>query len=212
MDDVKRDFNKVAATWDENPGRLKLANDVADAIIAGIPLTREMDVLDFGCGTGLLTLRLQPLVRSVTGVDSSRGMLDMLDAKVRTLGVANVSTKLRDLDQGDRLNGSYDLVTTSMTFHHVKDVAKLLQTFHGVTRPGGWVAVADLDLEEGRFHDDHTGVFHHGFDRSVLQQALSGAGYGEVQATTAARIVKESAAGGSREFTVFLITGRRMPG
>ncbi len=63
----KRDFDKAAPTWDQEPQRVKLASDVARAIAETAHPDRGMDVLDFGCGTGLLTLQLQPLVRSITG-------------------------------------------------------------------------------------------------------------------------------------------------
>ncbi len=52
-----------------------------------------MDILDFGCGTGLLTLHFQPLARSVTGLDSSPGMLDALKAKIRDQNLANVKAR-----------------------------------------------------------------------------------------------------------------------
>jgi len=67
----RRDFDKEAAKWDENPGRVKLANEVADSIIREAAPSAGMDALDFGCGTGLVTLRIQPLVGSITGADSS---------------------------------------------------------------------------------------------------------------------------------------------
>ncbi len=72
-----RDFDKEAALWDENPGRVKVAKDVAAAILQNVTITADMRALDFGCGTGLVTLQLQPLVKSITGMDSSRGMLDI---------------------------------------------------------------------------------------------------------------------------------------
>ncbi|MBS1128952.1 MAG: Methyltransferase type 11, partial [Nitrospirae bacterium] len=68
----RKDFDKEAAQWDANPGRVKLAQDVADAMIREVSPAKGQDALDFGCGTGLVTLKLQPLVRSITGVDSSR--------------------------------------------------------------------------------------------------------------------------------------------
>jgi len=71
MTSEKRDFSQAAATWDENPGRVKLARDIADSMIKNLTITSDMNVMDFGCGTGLLTVQLQPLVRSITGVDSS---------------------------------------------------------------------------------------------------------------------------------------------
>ncbi len=80
MNDEKRDFNKEAATWDE-PRRERMNRDIASAIEAEIPLRRDMNVLDFGCGTGLLTMCLQPQVASVTCIDSSRGMLDILEKR-----------------------------------------------------------------------------------------------------------------------------------
>ena len=70
MEREKRDFDRAAGSWDEEPGRVRLANDVAAAILDDVPLAKDMDVLDYGCGTGLITLRLQPYVRFITGVDT----------------------------------------------------------------------------------------------------------------------------------------------
>jgi 2-polyprenyl-3-methyl-5-hydroxy-6-metoxy-1,4-benzoquinol methylase len=49
-------FDQVAGSWDEDPGRVALARAVAEQIRQQVPLMPQMDVLDFGCGTGLLTL------------------------------------------------------------------------------------------------------------------------------------------------------------
>ncbi len=57
----KRDFDKEAARWDST-GRIRLAEDIMVALTGQLPLDRSMHVLDFGCGTGLLALRLAPLV------------------------------------------------------------------------------------------------------------------------------------------------------
>jgi precorrin-6B methylase 2 len=57
MSSEKRDFDKEAAAWDEQPARVQLAGDVAAAIVRQVTLRTDMDVLDFGCGTGLLTLQ-----------------------------------------------------------------------------------------------------------------------------------------------------------
>ena len=87
----KHDFDKEAAVWMSIPYESALANDVCTAISENTPLNTSMNALDFGCGTGLLTLRLAPLVRSITGMDSSRGMLDVLRAKIAKQNLANVS-------------------------------------------------------------------------------------------------------------------------
>jgi len=207
----KRDFDKAAASWDENPGRVRLSYDIARAVSERIVLTPDMDVMDFGCGTGLLTFRLQPLVRSVTGVDSSQGMLDVFKAKAAELGLNNVGAQLADLDRGDVLTGHYDLVLCNMTLHHIKEIEPLFVQFHQVTVPGGYLCVADLDLEGGRFHEDGTGVFHAGFDREALRKIFAKAGFDDVRDTRAAEVAKPGVDGETRRFSVFLMSGRRKP-
>ncbi len=209
MSTEKKDFDRVAVSWDEKPERVSLANDVADAIRSEIVLTRDMDVLDFGCGTGLVTLRLQPFVRSVTGADSSRGMLDILSAKIERLDLATVLTLHLDPDMIDTLPGPYHLITSSMALHHVPDIAPLLAIFHRRIASGGYLAVADLDSEGGLFHGDGEGVFHPGFDRETLRRDFMEAGFRDVRDTTAAEIVKPDRTGAMGRFGVFLMTGRK---
>ncbi len=205
----KRNFDSVAATWDENPGRVKMAQDVARAIRETIAIRPDMDVLDFGCGTGLLTLELQPEVRSVIAVDSSQGMLEILDRKISSLGLKNVKTRLMDPDRGDLLEGQYDLVVSSMTFHHILDIRPLLGQFSRILKPSGLLCVADLDPDGGAFHDDNTGVFHAGFDRCLLRKQLEDAGFESVRNQTAAIVLKPVPGGGTRALTVFLLTGKK---
>jgi len=204
----KRDFDKAASSWDEEPRRVKLAGNVAAAIIDTIHPDRTMEVLDFGCGTGLVTLLLQPRVKSIIGVDSSRGMLDILEQKVRERGLTNVGTLFCDFERGDRPNGRFNLIVSSMTLHHVPDQALLFRLFCDLLHPGGVLGIADLDAEDGSFHDDPTGVHHHGFDRMKIMSLLSEAGFVDCAAKTADVIVK-GVAHGNREYPVFLITARK---
>lgn len=210
MTTKKRDFDTHAATWDANTGRVKLAGDISKAILRENEFNTTMDVMDFGCGTGLITLSLHSMVRSMTGVDSSQGMLDVLDAKIREHGISNVSTQYCDLDHGQALTGRYDAIVSSMTFHHVLSVRPLLKQFSGVLRPGGFVCVADLDRDGGTFHESNEGVFHHGFDRESLRMDFMEAGFKDVIVTTAAEVVKTCADGEKRTFSVFLMTGRTL--
>ncbi len=211
MNKGKKDFDRESSSWDDNPGRVRLADDIARAISEEVVLSPNMDVLDFGCGTGLLTLKLQPFVRSVIGVDSSQGMLDVLRAKIERNSLRNVRTRYLDIGQGEILEGSYDLIVSSMTFHHIREIGPLLEQFRKVSAPAGLLCIADLDPDDGQFHSSNEGVFHFGFDREFMRQALTDAGFGEIRDRTAAEVVKPSARGGTRLFSVFLMTGRRSP-
>jgi SAM-dependent methyltransferase len=207
MNTEKRNFDKEAATWDQQTRRVKLADDVARAILETVKLDDHTDVLDFGCGTGLLTLTLQPLVRFITGVDSSPGMLDVLKAKVESGKLSNVRTHCLDLEKGDRLEGTYDLIVSSMTLHHIREVGPLLGQLSRLLRPAGHLCIADLDPDDGQFHTNNEGVFHFGFSQAELREAFIAAGLTDVQYRTAAKVTKPVASGGERVFTVFLMTG-----
>lgn len=209
MSSAKRNFDKESATWEQEPRRVKLAGDIARAISEAIKPNRNLDVLDFGCGTGLLTLALQPAVRSVTGIDSSAGMLDVLRAKVRSQKLPNVSTHWLDLEKGATLPGAYDVVVSSMTLHHIRDIRPLLGQFSRILRPAGQLCIADLEPEDGQFHANNDGVFHFGFPQAELRQAFVEAGLSEVRYQTAATVSKPIAGGAERVFTVFLMTGRK---
>jgi SAM-dependent methyltransferase len=205
----KKDFNKEAAQWDANPGRVKLANEVADAIIKEAAPANNVDALDFGCGTGLVTLRLQPLVRTIIGADSSPGMLGVLEGKIRTQGLKNVETRFVDFDKGDIIEGRFDLLVSSMTLHHVPDTARLFKQWHDLLLPGGLLCFADLDAEDGSFHGDNAGVFHLGFDRKHLNKLLLAAGFRGIRDTTAATMLRDVDGKGEKAFPVFLIVARK---
>ena len=205
----KRDFDQDAANWDQVTGRVKVAHDIAQSMIQEITLSPDMDVLDFGCGTGLLTLALQPFVRSITGVDSSQGMLDVFKTKIKEQNLTNVEAEYIDLDKGDVLRGSYHLIVSSMTLHHIKNVSPLIKQFYSILLPSGRVGVADLDLDDGQFHGNNDGVYHFGFDRETLRRIFIDAGFQNVQSLHAAEIEKPVNDGKSRLFTVFLMTARK---
>jgi cyclopropane fatty-acyl-phospholipid synthase-like methyltransferase len=209
MNTGKRDFDKDAATWDEKPDRVKLAQDIARAIIKHIDLTPQMDVMDFGCGTGMLTIQIQPLVHSITGVDNAPGMLSVFKAKIAQMKLERVYTLLVDNDRGNGLRGNYDLVMSSMTLHHIQKIEPLFDQFFNVINPGGYLGIADLDLDGGEFHEDDTGVFHSGFDRAALGQVFTRAGFENVRETTAAEVEKPARNGQVRKFSVFLVTGQK---
>jgi len=96
-----------------------------------------------------------------------------------------------------------------MTLHHIKDIKPLLKQFSKIMAPAGYLCIADLDLDEGLFHDDNTGVFHFGFDRATLRRAFADAGFGNIQDGFAAEIAKPTLKGEVRRFSVFLITGQK---
>lgn len=204
-------FDQSAATWDNEPRRIALMKAIGEAILRESRPTKAMDVLDYGCGTGLVGLYLLPHVRSVTGADSSSGMLEVLRTKIREGGLPNMKAIQLDLEKEPVPEGRFHMVVSSMVMHHVADVGPVLAAFHHMLHPGGMVCIADLDTEPGVFHppEASAGVHHHGFDRRQFQERLGAAGFEDIQMTTAHVVQKPVEGGGLRDFPVFLTVGRR---
>jgi ubiquinone/menaquinone biosynthesis C-methylase UbiE len=98
-----------------------------------------------------------------------------------------------------------------MTLHHVKEIRPLLDQFYRILTPSGYLCIADLDLDDGQFHDNNEGVFHFGFDRALLRKDFMKGGFNDIRDRTAAEVMKPSSDGGMRSFTIFLMTGRKKP-
>lgn len=202
-------FDLAAALWDQNPTRVQLARAVGAAISRAVPLQPTWRACDYGAGTGLLTLNLVPHVASILALDFSSGMLETLAQKLAAAGIHNVQTRQWNLEQAPFPETGFDFVASSMTFHHLRDVPLVLRRLAALLKPGGWLAAADLDTEDGSFHSDAEGVFHHGFDRRQMAVWFTSAGFTDVQISDAHAFHKPDAAGQLRPYGVFLARGRR---
>ncbi len=202
-------FDAIAAGWDDNPTRRELATGVAEAIAAAVPLQADWQALEYGCGTGLVGAALAPKLAGLLACDVSPGMLAVLEQKARAAGLDHLHTRVLDLTHMPPPTEHFELIFSSMTMHHIPDVAALVRTFHGMLKPGGWLALADLDAEDGSFHgSDVQGVMHKGFDRDALQADLRAAGFADTSARTAHTVAKAAADGRLSHYPVFLITAR----
>jgi 2-polyprenyl-3-methyl-5-hydroxy-6-metoxy-1,4-benzoquinol methylase len=103
------------------------------------------------------------------------------------------------------LGERFDAVVSAMALHHVQDTDRLLRSFRDHLEPGGQLALADLDSEDGTFHPaDTAGVFHFGFDREELRHKLEAAGFEAVRFQTAVEVTRED----GRAYSVFFVTAR----
>lgn len=209
QDQNRQRFDSIAADWDESPRRRELAAGVAAAIEAAVPLQADWHAMEYGCGTGLVGAALAPRLGRLLACDVSPGMLSVLQEKARAAGLHQLQTRVLDLTTEPAPVEPLDLIFSSMTMHHIPDVVALLRTFRGMLKPGGWLALVDLDSEDGSFHGrDVPGVMHHGFDRDALQAELRAAGFVETSARTAHTVSKTAADGRVSHYPVFLITAR----
>ncbi len=198
---MKKDlFAHKSKSWDMNSKRVQNAKAIAETIVGQIPLHKKMHLLDLGAGTGLLSFFLAQKAGKITALDNSPSMLEMFHEK-RPEFLCETDHIEADFMK-HTFETQYDGIVSSMTIHHIEDIPALFHKLHTVLKPGGFIALADLEEEDGTFHSDNTGVFHYGFDTEKLVETAQNAGFHEVSLHHASTIRKPH-----REFGIFLLTG-----
>jgi ubiquinone/menaquinone biosynthesis C-methylase UbiE len=201
------DFDRRAATWDNDPVKAARAHAVAEAIRREVPFRPGMRALEYGCGTGLLGFALAPFPGELTLADASDGMLDVLRGKIAATGARNMTAVKLDLLADAPPEARYDLVCLLMVLHHIPDTDAILCAFHAVLAPGGRLCIGDLDPEGGAFHGPGFDG-HNGFDRDALAAKARAAGFTNVRFSTAYEDPGKPGRS-TRPFPVFLMVADR---
>ena len=200
-------FAHKAQGYEANSQRVATVQGIGRSLLSAIELHGDMHLMDFGSGTGLLLEQLAPRVGKVTAVDVSAAMNLELEAKrhrlpceLEILPLDLTGEPLHTCLDGVRFDG----IVSSLTLHHVADIPALLVRFYALLPPGGFIALADLDAEDGRFHPDMSGVYHAGFAREQIRALAEQAGFSQVEICTASVAQKPWG-----EYPIFLLTARR---
>ena len=197
-------FDERAREWD-TPERQQRADEVAGAIRGSLPLAQGARLIDIGAGTGLLGLALAGDVGEVVLAEPSAGMLEVIREKLAASGLGHVTAVRFDLASDPPPDVPFDVAVSLLVLHHVEDTGAALGAIFRLLRSGGRIALADLDAEDGSFHDaDAEGVHHHGFARRDLAGLALAAGFVDVEFRTATEIEHEDG-----RFPVFLLVARR---
>ncbi len=195
-------FKDKSKSWDMNSKRVQNAKSIAHLIIDNIELSSKMRVMDFGAGTGLLSYFISPYIDTIIAVDNSPSMLKEFKEKAHEFE-SNTEILELDLTQTE-INQTFDGIISSMTIHHIEDTKALFEKFYKMLNVDGFIAIADLDNENGTFHSDNRGVFHFGFKRKELKEIAKEVGFKDIRFKLASTIKKPH-----QEFTVFLMLAKR---
>ena len=193
-------FAHKSTAYDSNPSRADNVKNIAEGILEAIAYTNDQSIMDFGAGTGLLTAHIAPYVKKITTVDISPSMNEKMREKAPTLP-CHIEVLHADLAT-ENLERIFDGIISSMTIHHIEDVQKLFHTLYSLLRSGGSLAIADLEKEDGSFHEEDTGVFHFGFEYDTFLTYAKNAGFVELQMRRVSVAHKPYGA-----YPIFLLTG-----
>ncbi len=197
---MKDHFKDRAKDWDSGNIRVNGAKTIADAIASKIQLTKEMEIMDFGVGTGLLGFEIAKKTKKVYGVDMSQSMLKKLEEK--NTPELQIEAICQDIVE-EPLTQKFDGIVSSMTLHHVKELENFFRSISKNLHQNGFIAIADLELEDGTFHSDNAGVYHFGFEKEKLYNIVESCGFKDIVIQNINTIKKPH-----KNFGVFLLTAR----
>ena len=195
-------FENKSKTYSKDSKRVRNVQTIANGIINKITYTKDMNIMDFGSGTGLLSIEIAPYVGKITGIDMSKSMNDELKAN-KDLVACDLEILELDLSKSN-IDKKFDGIISSMTLHHVEDILELFKKFHSMLEEGGTIALSDLYTEDGTFHSEDTGVFHFGFDEEFILKCAQEAGFRQLEIHEVSVAKKPH-----KDFPIFLLTGSK---
>lgn len=163
-------FNNLAKMWDSKPARVQGAMKFVDKIKEFLPNDlSSFNVLDYGCGTGLVSFGFSYDANFILGLDNSVGMVEVYNKKSKQIALNNIKAEVHDINTQDLDENKFDLIVTNMTMHHIKNTKEFIEKLSFSLKKDGYLCIADLKTEDGSFHSDNTGVEHFGFDTNKIK-------------------------------------------
>lgn len=171
---VRKTFDDFADSFDAVLDNLEYRAPklVGEAVLKAVGERAALDVLDAGCGTGLVGVEVRRVARRLVGVDLSRGML----LKARERNVYDV------LDEGElvqyvgREPDAWDLITCADTLCYFGDLSVFAETASRALRAGGRLVFTVEHFEDAEsFQIEAHGRYSHA--RGYIEQVFAGAGF-----------------------------------
>jgi ubiquinone/menaquinone biosynthesis C-methylase UbiE len=100
-------------------------------------LRPDMDVMEFGCGTGSTALAHAPYVRHIHAVDFSGQMLEIAKRKAEASGVSNVTFSQSGIEEFDAPDASFDVILGLSVLHLLENRKAAIAKVHRLLKPGG---------------------------------------------------------------------------
>jgi len=171
-------FEQMAKRYDTEE-RIELAKVIVKEVRPALQNCNSKTLIDYGSGTGLVSLELSDLVESILLVDSSKQMLEVAGAKISHKGITNADVLYADLTQ-ETPELKADIVLMSLVLLHIPDTEKILQELFNILNDGGKLIIIDFDKNNQIHHPK----VHNGFLHEELEKRLSEVGFNSIEIKT----------------------------
>ncbi|KAG2139026.1 S-adenosyl-L-methionine-dependent methyltransferase [Suillus clintonianus] len=182
-------FDEHAHQYNDHPEARGLARRLGAAMINAYPFKEDSTlVLDYACGTGLISQELAAHAKCIVGVDISQRMVDQYNQSVVNQGIPfeEMRAVCCDLTAApDQLDGmKFDVVVCASSYHHFPSIEEVTKALASYLKPGGLLLVADLmkpssaeSAQELFPTNAHHIVAHSGgFEEADIKAVFEGAG------------------------------------
>jgi ArsR family transcriptional regulator len=184
QDQMRRYFDELAGKFGRQyvPGRSW--KGVAEALLKLMP---PMVIADLGAGEGTISQLMAQRAKKVIAIDNSEKMVEFGAELARKHGIGNMEYRLGDLENVPIRTGTVDLAFLSQALHHARHPNRAVEEAHRILKPGGRIAVLDLNrhhFEEAR--EMYADVWL-GFTELELERYLKGGGFKNVETSVVYR-------------------------
>ncbi len=178
---TQNSWDELATGWDTRADTRLYAERAFESWNRKIaPLVSDLTesrVLDFGCGTGLLTEKLAPHCGHIVAVDISAGMINVLQSKVVDKHIDNITPLVTAIDsaainENPELSEKFDFVVASSVCSFLPDYDSTLRDLSSALKPGGlfvqWEWLSEMPIERIRGAYETSGLINLGVEQAFV--------------------------------------------
>lgn len=152
MDTKKHNENIVEQFSKQASGYTSITShsDALEKLISKTSASKNDEVLDIACGSGIVACEFAKHTNHVTGIDMTQVMLDEAKKLQIKLNLKNLTWQIGDVENLPYDDNSFSIVVSRFGFHHFLNPLKVLTEMKRVCKPGGIVMVVDVSLPDSK--------------------------------------------------------------
>ncbi len=171
-------FEEMAKRYDTED-RIELAKIISTEVRKKLQDAKAKTLVDYGSGTGLVSLALTDLVQSVLLVDSSEQMTAVAKGKIARKELRNAEVLHTDFTK-ELPTMKADIVLMSLVLLHIPETKTILQNLYHILNEHGQLIIIDFDENDEVSHP----LIHSGFSHEGLKEILAEVGFKSTEIKT----------------------------